>query len=124
MTAGVPGTGLGGLFYILAALLLPVRGALRKLRGLSVDWNEIVKLTGLAVGVFLGIWLTGWLLGLLLAPTARTLEAAAGVTAALRAKSENILRWAAVVAGFVTLAFVLLAVQAARLLDRRRKADD
>jgi hypothetical protein len=120
MTAGVPGTGLGGLFYILAALLLPLRGAIRKLRGQSVDWNEITKLTGLAVGVFLGIWITGWLLGRLLAPTARTLEAAAGVDAALRVKSENILRWAAVVAGFVTLAFVLLAVQVARLLDRRR----
>lgn len=120
MTAGVPGTGLGGLFYILAALLLPLRGAIRKLRGQRVAWDEVVKLTGLALGVFLGILITGWLLGLLLAPTARTLEAAAGVDAAIRAKSENILRWAALVAGFVTLAFVLLAVQVARLVSRKR----
>jgi hypothetical protein len=37
----------------------------------------------------------------------------------MRARTENILRWAAVAAGFVTLAFVLLAVQIARLVVRR-----
>jgi hypothetical protein len=120
VTAGVPGTGLGGLFYILAALLLPLRGAIRSLRRQIVAWDEVARLTGLALGVFLGIWVTGWLLGWLLGPTAQTLEAAAGVGGAMRAKSENILRWAAVAAGFVTLAFVLLAVQVARLVRRRR----
>jgi hypothetical protein len=120
MTAGVPGTGLGGLFYILAALFLPVRGALRKLRGQRVCWRAVTKLTGLALGVFAGIWATGWLLGWLLAPTAETFEAAAGMTAEMRAKSENILRWAALAAGFLTLFVVLSAVQVARLLNKRR----
>ena len=120
MTAGVPGTGLGGLFYILAALLLPVRCFVRTLRRQRVNWKEAIKLTALGLAVFLGIWLTGLLLGLILGPTAMTLEAAAGVSAEMRAKSENILSWAAVAAGFVTLAVVLLAVQAARLFVRRR----
>jgi len=120
VTAGVPGTGLGGLFYILAALLLPLRGAVRSVRRQIVDWDEVARLTGLAVGVFLGIWVTGWLLGWLVGPAARIFEAAAGVNAALRAKSDNILRWAAVAAGFVTLALVLLAVQVARLVGRKR----
>jgi hypothetical protein len=120
MTAGVPGTGLGGLFYILAALFLPVRGAIRKLRGQRVSWRAVAKLAGLALGVFAGIWATGWLLGWLLGPTAETFQAAAGVDAAVRARSENILRWATVAAGFVTLFAVLSAVQVARVLNRRR----
>jgi len=120
MTAGVPGTGLGGLFYILAALVLPFRCALRSLRHQRVNWREAVNLTALAAAVSLGIWLTGWLLGIIIGPTAMVLEAAAGVSAEARAKSENILRWAAVGAGFATLAIVLLAVQVARLVTRRR----
>lgn len=120
MTAGVPGTGLGGLFYILAALFLPVRGAIRKLRGHDVSWPVIARLTGLAVGVFAGIWATGWLLGRLLVPAVKTFKAATGMTAGMRATSENILRWATVVAGFATLFMVLLAVQIARLLQKRK----
>jgi hypothetical protein len=120
MTAGVPGTGLGGLFYILAALLLPFRCLVRTLRRQRVNWGEAIKLTALALAVFLGIWLTGLLLGIILGPTAMTLEAAAGMSVELRARSENVLRWAAVAAGFVTLAVVLLAVQVARLVVRRR----
>ena len=119
MTAGVPGTGLGGLFYILAALFLPFRCLIRTLRRQRVNWREAIKLTALGLAVFLGIWLTGLLLGLILGPTAMTLEAAAGMSAELRAKSENILRWAAVAAGFVTLTIVLLTVQVARLFVRR-----
>jgi len=119
MTAGVPGTGLGGLFYILAALLLPFRCLVRSLRRQPVDWKEALKLTALGAAVFLGIWLTGLLLGVILGPTAMTLEAAAGMSAEMRARTENVLRWAAVAAGFVTLAIVLLAVQIARLVARR-----
>jgi len=120
MTAGVPGTGLGGLFYILGGLILPVRGVVRKLRGRSVSWGVIARLTGLALGVFLGIWLTGWLLGMLLGPLAQSVEARAGLSAQLRARSDNVLRWAALVGGMVTLTIVLLAVQVARFLTRER----
>lgn len=120
MTAGVPGTGLGGLFYILAALFLPVRGAIQKLRGHHVSWSIIARLTGLAVGVFIGIWATGWLLGWLLAPATETFNTATGMTAEMRATSRNILRWATVAAGFATLFMVLLAVQVARLFYKRR----
>jgi hypothetical protein len=120
MTAGVPGTGLGGLFYILAALFLPVRGAIRKLRRQNVSWNVIARLSGLAVGVFVGIWAMGWLLGLLFVPAAGTFGAATGATAQMRATSRNVLRWATVAAGFATLSLVLLAVQVARLFYKRR----
>jgi len=66
MTAGLPGTGLGGFFYLLCALLMPfhelislcVRRDKKKPR-----WNMVLRQTGSALAVLLGIWVTGWLLG-------------------------------------------------------------
>ncbi len=121
MTAGVPGTGLGGLFYILAALLLPFRSLVQTLRRKRVNWGESLKLTALAIAVFLGIWVTGLFLGIILDPMAMTVDAAVGVPIEVRAVSENVLRWATVVAGFATLSVVLLAVQVARLIARRKQ---
>lgn len=120
MTAGVPGTGLGGLFYILAALLLPLRGIYRKLRRRRMTWRGTAKLTGLALGVLIGIWVTGWLLGWLLGPLAVAAESAAGLAITARAKAHNLVRWATLLGGFVTLVFVLLSVQMARIVNRRR----
>jgi hypothetical protein len=120
MTAGVPGTGIGGLFYLTAALLLPLRGLVSRARGARVSWKAIAGKAALAAGVFLGIWLTGWLLGLFLAPAARTMEVAAGLRPVSLLRNENIVRWAALAGGFATLGLVLLAVQIARLLNRKR----
>ncbi len=121
MTAGVPGTGIGGLFYLLAALLLPLRGLVRLLSKARTSWREVLNMAGLALGVFLGIWLTGWLLGLIVGPAARPLAAAAGMKATL-VRTENIVRGAALAAGFTTLAVVLLSVQAARWLTKKKSA--
>ena len=121
MTAGVPGTGIGGLFYLTAALLLPLRGIVRRIHGGRVSWRAIAGKAALAAGVFLGIWLTGWLLGMFLAPAARTIEAAAGLRPASVLRNENIVRWAALVGGFAMLGLVLSAVQIARLVNRGKK---
>jgi MFS family permease len=120
MTAGVPGTGIGGLFYLLAALLLPLRGIVRRIRGRRVSWRAIARNAGLAFGVFLGIWLTGWLLGLLVGPATETLRVSARGVRMSITRRENIVRWAALVGGFVTLFFVLLTVQVARFTVKRR----
>ena len=120
MTAGVPGTGIGGLFYLMAALLLPVRGLLLRLRGGRVSWRMVAKLLFLAIGVFLGIWATWWLLGLAIVPAAETVEAAIHVRGILRREYAEFVRWAALLAGFVTLALVLIGTQVARLVIRRR----
>ena len=120
MTAGVPGTGIGGLFYLIAALLLPLRGVIRRILGKRVSWRGIAGKAGLAFGVFLGIWLTGWLLGLLIGPATEALKASAGRVPLSIARRENIVRWAALVGGFVTLFVVLLTVQIARFAHKRR----
>lgn len=120
MTAGVPGTGIGGLFYLLAALLLPLRGIVRRVRGVRVSWRAIARNAGLAFGVFLGIWLTGWLLGLLVGPATATLKASARSLPVSITRRENIVRWAALVGGLATLSFVLFTVQIARFTRKRR----
>lgn len=119
MTAGVPGTGIGGLFYLIAALLLPLRGVALRLRGVQVAWPTILRQARLAVGVFLGIWAMGWLIGFILGPVG-TAQAAAQAGIATPPQYQSILRWAALLAGMATLAFVLLAVQFARLVAKLR----
>jgi hypothetical protein len=121
MTAGVPGTGIGGLYYVVAAIVLPLRGLVRRMRGFRVPWREVLGPAALGAGVLIGIWATGWLLGFLLAPAAETLEAAAGKTSVFGlGASENIVRWAALAAGFATLALVLLTVQILRFTAKRK----
>lgn len=119
MTAGVPGTGIGGLFYVIAALGLPFRGLRNRLSGKRTPWPAVIRQTGLALGVLLGIWIMGWFLGLIFIRTATLMETGAGPAA--RQNTVNLIRWAAFLAGFLTLGLVLLATQAARLLVRRKK---
>jgi len=119
MTAGVPGTGIGGLFYLVAALLLPLRGLILRMRGARVPWPTLFRQMRLAVGVFLGIWATGWLLGFVVGPiagTARIAGRAESVTRGFR----SIVRWSALLAGLGALAVVLLSVEVARLVVRKR----
>jgi len=121
MTAGVPGTGIGGLFYILSAVFLPIRAIWKILGGARLSLRSVIKPAAIAVGVLAGIWATGWLLGLLFEPTIMTVKKISDATMSIRVKYENIIRWAALLAGFATLGAVLLSVQVARLLVRQKK---
>ena len=64
MIAGVPGIGIGGLYYILLAFLMPVREAGRFCIGRSEAkrWPGIARQTANALGILGASWLTGWLL--------------------------------------------------------------
>lgn len=65
MTAGLPGAGIGGLFYLASTLLLPVRGLVRRMRGQEdhVPWPAQTHSVLIAVGIVVVLWLAGWLLG-------------------------------------------------------------
>jgi len=72
MTAGIPGTGLGGFFYLLCALLMPFHELISlcaKRDKKKPRWNMVLRQTGSALAVLLGIWATGWLLGHLMFKT-------------------------------------------------------
>lgn len=122
-SAGLPGTGIGGLFYILAALSSPLRFLWRRAgtrRG-SGTRREIVEVAVIALGVIAGIWFAGWILGVVLVSYPGALSGLSPRAITSSGHAANVLRAAAIVAGIATLAFVLGAVEVARLISRRRR---
>jgi hypothetical protein len=120
MNAGIPGAGIGGLFYLANALLLPLRGLWRRLRGELVAWRPLFEQWLMGAGVLFGIWLTGWLLGLWLGPApfhgslgARPMSGAT--------RTARILGAGTLLISLATLVAVLLSVQLARVRVKRRR---
>ena len=63
MNVGLPGTGLGGLFYLLAALLMPIVELIRTIRSGKANrrrWRMAVSQAALAGGIIAGLWGTAW----------------------------------------------------------------
>lgn len=122
MSVGIPGTGIGGLFYLASGLLIPVReilaSARRRERAAKVG-PLIVRQTFLVIGVLAGIWITGWMLGFLLSQPAGLPVAIDGSGSG--APRGNLWGTASVLAGVGTLLIVLATVEAARLLLRKKK---
>jgi len=111
MTIGIPGTGIGGLFYVVAGLIAPLRRSASK--------RAAAYVAVLAFGVLVGVFCTGWLLGLLLAPVVKP-HLVAGLPSLYRPGAENIVRWASLLGSVVLLGTVLLSVQITRLIQRKR----
>src|SRR5438128_8466396 len=67
VNAGLPGTGIGGIFYLASALAMPLREAYRRVRGRARgDWRVVAAQLAIAGGILGAMWLTGRLLGLAL----------------------------------------------------------
>src|SRR2546430_16134258 len=115
----MPGTGIGGMSYLLSALATPLSEAFRRMRrgaaeGDAGGWRPVAGQTALAAGILAGMWATGWLLGV-------ALHAAHSVGRLLAGPPpSNALRTAALLLSFGTLATVLLGVELLRLLLHRR----
>ncbi len=64
MVAGLPGTGIGGIFYILLAFTMPFVELYHLARGKSSAkrWRMILMQVCNAAGIMGGVYLTGWLL--------------------------------------------------------------
>lgn len=112
MSVGLPGTGVGGLFYLLSALLMPFREAHRATTGRSDRRSRgvVLRQSLIALGVLGGIWLAGWLIGLLLSQVPAVAEAINAVPG-LTGRSGNILKVASVFLALGTLAAVLGTVE-------------
>lgn len=68
MTAGLPGVGIGGIFYLLCALIMPFVELANTLRGRPSKkrWRVVVTQFGLLCSILAGFWLTGLLLAAML----------------------------------------------------------
>jgi hypothetical protein len=56
--AGLPGTGLGGIFYIFLVLWMIIRKLLKPSR--YVRWKQVTPLAGMAVAIILVLWAETW----------------------------------------------------------------
>ena len=120
MAAGIPGVGVGGLFYVLSAVLAPVcelqrvwkrrrrvdEGASRR----APLWRQSLRLFLMAAGIVGAMWLTGLLVGSLM-------QALSVYSTAARTLPLGLSIWkiSALALGLGTLTLVLGAVQIARL---------
>lgn len=68
MTAGLPGTGIGGIFYLIGVVCMPIREIPRLVRGKSSlkRWILIAQQWFLSLGIMSGFWMMGSFLGLLI----------------------------------------------------------
>jgi hypothetical protein len=122
MVAGIPGAGIGGLFYLASAFLMPLR-ALRKTWRADRDGRvaEARRQLFMAAAILAAIWITGWVLGLVLTTTGVvTAQTSAGALRYLPGASHNVIRVAVLFGGFATLGAVLLTVEIARVIVRRK----
>lgn len=70
MNVGLPGTGLGGLFYFVLVIALPFRELWLRAQGKrSASWGEIFKLMALCAGIIGVMWVQGVLLSMILPPS-------------------------------------------------------
>jgi len=123
MTPGIPGAGIGGLFYVCSSLILGVRHGWRRIRGQtsSDTWRSVSHVVLLAAGIAFCVWIAGWLVGLFVSPDLTRL-ARPGSPGLIHGSVQvhNALRLAAVVAGVGTLALVMLGVELMRTWQRIR----
>jgi hypothetical protein len=116
MTAGVPGAGIGGLFYLAAALVAPAwdgwRTLVRRDRRVHRPWF-VARLAVLALLMLGGIVAAGWLLGLVL--TSPPLLAQGARAPAAGAATPQFIARAAVLLTVGTLVAVLAGVEVLRL---------
>ncbi|HEV8380544.1 MAG TPA: tetratricopeptide repeat protein [Gemmatimonadales bacterium] len=116
MNAGLPGTGIGGIFYLASALAMPLREAYRRVRGRAGGrWRIVGAQLAIAGGILGAMWLTGLLLGHALA-AARPITTPGGAL-----PPGNLLRTASLALGLGTLAAVLAGVELLRLWVHRGK---
>jgi hypothetical protein len=112
VSVGLPGTGIGGIFYLMSALCMPFREGYRALAGRSDSRSRgvVVRQFFMALGVLGGIWVAGWLIGFVLIRVP-AVAVALNALPALGAHPSTILKTASFFLAFATLATVLGTVE-------------
>ena len=116
MTAGLPGVGIGGIFYLASAIVMPFRSLYAVATGRAHDarWRVALRQAAIAVGILGMLWLTGLALGWVIA-TVFPHAAIAGAGGTGPARVRSVVRTSALLLSFGTLAAVLLVVQLLRI---------
>jgi hypothetical protein len=117
MTAGLPGVGIGGIFYLASAIMMPARSLVATVTGRAHEarWRVALQQASIAAGILAALWATGLALGWLIAtafPHALVTSAAATAPAHVR----NVVRVGALLLSVGTLVAVLAFVQVLRIV--------
>lgn len=119
MTAGIPGAGIGGLFYLLGALFMPFREIWLALHGRSSAGSRRVvrRQVAIATAILLSMWTAAWLISLFIT-LRQAVSSFAGIGPETTPTGNQTLLWnySALAIGTVTLALLLTAVQILRFV--------
>ena len=123
MTAGLPGTGLGGLYYLLSILLMCAKEVVHRIRGTgNATKSRIAREQVLILsGAMVTLWLNGMAIQYLLRLLPRHGAAAAGGAPSLWHAARTGLPVNALVISVGILVGLLLLVQVLRLFARRSR---
>ena len=129
MSVGLPGSGIGGIFYLVSALYMPFDRAFRAIKGEGVVAQQRRQLrvrlatrqTLLALGIVAALFVTGVALDHLIVALQTHAPSADGLAGGARnaASVPRFFREASFALTFGTLALVLFSVQVMRLVFRR-----
>ncbi len=112
--AGLPGTGLGGIFYILLILWMLVRKSMQP--RLYASWSRLIPLGAMAIAIMLVLWGEMWAISKLVGRVPRFVDiVSAGTPSATLAVALGLMP-------ILSLAALLLALQMARLFLPRDRA--
>ena len=113
--AGLPGTGLGGIFYALLIVWMVARETclLATAPPNRVRWMKISPLVGLLSGIALALWVEAWLLQELLRHLPNLWHPTAIASYALEAVVP-----ALAISPFVVLALLIATVHVTRIIRR------
>ena len=122
MSVGLPGSGIGGVFYLLSALWMPVHSVQRSVTGGAPKVRQAFQQVLLAITIITMLWLTGATLEWVIA-AAQPGSSLAAVGSPEAGGVPQVLRAASLALTLGTLAFVLLCVQILRFVVPARIAD-
>lgn len=122
MTAGLPGTGIGGLFYLLLVFWMPCRELylLCRRRSNPQRWRDIAFYASLTLAIVVTTWGEAWLLSQMLTKAATAI----GVLKPGTGQGYRVLAGVSILLSFGSLMGVLLSVHALRAalwLNRRKQ---
>ncbi|MGA2094377.1 MAG: hypothetical protein ABSH16_13395 [Sedimentisphaerales bacterium] len=124
MTVGLPGTGIGGIFYLLLAICMPAREFIRTLKGKTTlkRWGFITLQLLFVLGVISAMWGEVWLLNGALIWTWGVLKVSGPVLMASQSFSDTkVLALFSAYMSFISLAFVITAMHVLRFFVRRSR---
>lgn len=123
MTAGLPGVGISGLFFVLSALLMPVIEIGKTITGRTSAkrWRAVLRQSGMAWAIVIVLERTVWLITLVLTELRPDSANGSKVAAAAPAFAFPV---APVLIALAVLALVLVGAQVMQLMTAgSRRAD-